>query len=67
MNTRTYQVIDTANGGTVVAEFPTHRRALNYTRKLEPDTEYRTNRTTKWETAGSAWRYMIRPVTKVQE
>lgn len=61
MNTRTYQVIDTANGNNVVAEFPTHRRALNHTRELEPhEGAYRTNESSRCH----SWRYQIRPVTK---
>lgn len=61
METRTYQVIDTAQADKVVAEFPTHRRALNHSRKLEPETSYRTNRNQR----DHGWRYLIRAtVTK---
>jgi len=57
METRNwYQVIDTANG-TVVAEFPTHRRALNHTRKLEPEP-------TKQGRLTKDWRYLIQPIPK---
>jgi hypothetical protein len=59
MATRKYQVIDTHHADKVVAEFPTHRRALNHTRKLEPhEGAYRTNESSRCH----GWRYLIRPV-----
>lgn len=45
----TFEVIDTRNDCAVVATFPTHRRALNYTKKLEP------------KATQGVWRYLIRP------
>jgi hypothetical protein len=56
-----HQVIDTQNGNAVVAEFPTHRRCLNHSRKLEP---LPTVRPSWWPDAPRRsweWRYQIRP------
>jgi len=53
MTARMFDVKDTHKEGKVVATFPTHRRALNYCRKLEPGEPH--------EMPRGGWRYVISP------
>lgn len=50
---RAYEIIDTLEGDKIVDAYPTHRCALNATRKLEPVETMPDN----------GWRYQIRKAT----
>lgn len=55
----TYQIIDKANSDKVVKEFPSHRRAFNHSRKLEPEPSHGPKKKSFYGYS-KEWRYQIR-------
>lgn len=56
-----FEIIDTLDAGKVVASYPTHRRAFNASRKLEPAPSVKPAWWPDAPRRSWEWRYQIRP------